>query len=130
MDSVQLLIVFVTNAGVFDLLLSAILERRREIALWRLIGAPAATVRRAILVESATLGSGACALGAVVGCVTAWLWIRFNFRHLLGYHLEFHLDVARVVWFMVLAWLTTTLAGHFAAAWAVRHPIIQGMRSD
>ena len=69
-DAIQLLIIIVTAAGIFDLLLSAITERRRELGLWRLIGADERVVRRSIVIESATLG----AFGAVVGAAFGFAW--------------------------------------------------------
>ena len=130
MESIQLLMVLVTVAGVFDLLLSAIMERRRELALWQLIGADARAVRRSILLESATLGALASILGVLVGCLTAWLWLRFNFRYLLGYAFEFHLDVGRAAWLVLVTMVTTTVAGRAAATWAIRRPILPGLRAD
>src|SRR5207244_3146385 len=81
----------VTIAALFDLLRSAIFERRRELAVWRLIGADEAAVRRSIIIESGTVGAIGAVLGVVVGFVTSWIWVGVNFRYLLGYSLEYHL---------------------------------------
>lgn len=130
MESIQLLMVIVAVAGVFDLLLSSAVERRREVALWQLIGADPTMVRRAVVVESATIGTAAALLGGSVGCLTAWLWIRYNFRYLVGYALEFHLDGTRAAWLMALTLLATLVAGGCAAGWALRQPLVSRLRAD
>lgn len=129
-DAIQLLIVIVAIAGIFDLLISAIIERRRELAVWRLIGADSAAVRRAIVIESMTIGILGSALGVVVGFVTAWLWIRFNFRYLLGYHLEFRFPTSSAVWYSTLVISVTLLVGYLAARRATHAAIIEGIQIE
>jgi putative ABC transport system permease protein len=129
-DAIQLLIAIVTVAGIFDLLLAAIRERRRELALWRLIGADEAVVRRSIVIESATIGGLGALLGSAVGLVTGWLWIRFNFRYLLGYALDYRFAYAPALRYAALVLLMTLVAGFVAARHATRTPILSGIRTD
>jgi putative ABC transport system permease protein len=128
--AIQLLVIIVTVAGIFDLLVSAIVERRRELSLWRLIGADESAVRRCVMLESATIGALGSLLGITVGLVTAWLWIRFNFRHLLGYYLEQHFDFASVLWYLALVMIMTTVAGYSAAHQATRQDVIEGIQTE
>jgi putative ABC transport system permease protein len=129
-DAIQLLIIVVTVAGILDLLLSAIIERRRELAVWRLIGADERAVRRSVVIESATVGAIGAVLGVLVGAVTAWIWIAVNFRYLLGYHLEHHLALGATAWYVALVMLMTVLAGSAAARRATRMPILDGIRTE
>lgn len=128
--AIQLLVAIVTVAGIFDLLVSAITERRRELALWRVIGADERTVRRSVVIESATTGSLGAMLGVVVGLVTAWMWISINFRYLLGYYLERHFAVGAASWYIVLVLLMTMLAGYAAARRATRQDIIESLQNE
>lgn len=130
MDAVQLLIVIVTVAGIFDLLLAAIVERRRELALWRVIGADEHTVRRSVVIESATVGALGGLLGSVVGLVTAWLWIGINFRYLLGYYLDYRFAVGRTAWYLTLVMLMTIIAGYAAARRATAQPVLEGIQTE
>jgi putative ABC transport system permease protein len=130
MDAIQLLVVIIAVAGVFDLLISSILERRRELALWRVIGADSRTVRRSIVIESMTIGAGAAVLAVIVGFVTAWIWVAFNFRYLLGYYLEFHFPVSTTLRVLCLALLATAVAGYTASARATKRPIVDGIRDE
>ena len=129
-NAIQLLIVIVTVAGIFDLLLSAIIERRRELAVWRLVGADDRAVRRSVVIEAATVGAIGAGLGVVVGAVTTWIWVAINFRYLLGYHLEFHLARGAAVWYVALVMLMTVLAGSIAARRAVRESILDAIHTE
>jgi putative ABC transport system permease protein len=129
-DAIQLLLIVVTVAGILDLLLSAILERSRELALWRVIGADDGTVRRSVVIESATIGLMGTLLGVGVGLVTSWIWIGVNFRYLLGYHLEYHIALGMTLWYLALTMLMTVIAGYAAARRATRQPILEGVQIE
>lgn len=73
MNSVQLLIIIVTIVGIFDLLVSRIMERRRELTIWQVIGASKISIRKSMTIESATIGVVGALLGIVVGMATSWL---------------------------------------------------------
>ncbi len=129
-DAIQMLIIVVTVAGILDLLFSAIIERRRELALWRLVGADNETVSRSVIIESATIGALAVCLGIPVGAATAWLWVRFNFPSLLGYALTFYFPVGFAAWYAVLVLGCTVATGFVAARVATRQRILDGIRGD
>jgi putative ABC transport system permease protein len=130
MRSVELLIVIVTVAGIFDLLMARILERRRELALWRVIGADERAVRRSVVIESATIGALGAVLGLAVGAVTAWLWIRVHFRHLLGYYVEYHFAFGATLRYVALVVAMTMLAGYAAARRATRQSVLLGIQTE
>jgi putative ABC transport system permease protein len=130
MDSIQLLIVIVTIAGIFDLLLSAIIERRRELGVWRVIGADERMVRQSVVLESATIGAIGAMLGIVVGAITAWIWVGINFRYLLGYYLDYRFAFAATAWYVALVLVTTVIAGWAAARQATRQPIVDAIQAQ
>lgn len=130
MDAIQLLVVIVAVAGVLDLLLSAILERRRELGVWRLVGADERAVRRSVVIESATIGVCGSLLGLAVGAVTAWIWVGVNFRYLLALYLDYRFPVASAAWFVGLAMTMTMLAGYLASTTATRQSILDGIRAE
>ncbi len=129
-DAIQLLVIIVTVAGIFDLLLARIVERQRELALWRVIGADDATVRRTIVLESATIGSLGALLGVPVGLITSWMWVAVNYRYLLGYDLDFHVALSTVGLSTGIVLFMTLATGYFAARYATHEPILQGIRAD
>ncbi len=127
--AIQLLIVIVTVAGIFDLLIAAIVERRRELAVWRVIGADSAAVRRAVTLESGAVGVLGSALGIAVGFVTARIWVEIHYKHLLGYHLEASFAAGSAAWYMALVMLMTVAAGYGAARYATRQSILGGIQT-
>ncbi|MCC6766496.1 MAG: ABC transporter permease [Deltaproteobacteria bacterium] len=129
-DAIQLLVIIVTVAGIFDLLLARIVERQRELALWRVIGADDGTVRRTIVLESATIGGLGTLLGVPVGLITSWMWVAINYRYLLGYDLDFHVALSTVALSVGIVLLMTLATGYFAARYATQEPILQGIRAD
>jgi len=129
-DAIQLLIIVITVAGIFDLLVAAIWERRRELALWRVIGADQRTVRRSVVIESATIGCLGALLGTAVGLVTAWIWIGVNFRYLLGFYLDYHLALGANVQYVGLVLGMTILAGYSAARYATAQSVLEGIRTE
>ncbi len=128
--AIQLLILLVTLAGIFDLLLADLWERRRELALWRVIGADERVVRRSVVIESAALGALGALLGLAVGTVTTWMWVRVNYRYLLGYYLDLHFAIGTSVWFVALVLVATVVAGFAAARHATRQPILDGIQVE
>ncbi|MGH7341746.1 MAG: ABC transporter permease, partial [Candidatus Rokuibacteriota bacterium] len=129
-QAIQLLVVIVTVAGILDLLLSAIWERRRELAVWRVVGAEAAVVRRAVVIESMVIGLLGALLGMAGSWVTSWIWVGVNFRYLLGYHLDYHFAFGSAAWSVALVLLMTAFAGWAAARQAGRQEVLEGIQIE
>jgi putative ABC transport system permease protein len=128
--AIQLLIVVVTVAGIFDLLMAGVWERRRELSVWRVVGAAERLVRRSIIIESAIIGALGSGLGIVVGWVTSLMWVRVNYRYILGYYLDFHFAAGAAVLSVALVISMAVLAGYLAARHATRHSILEGIQSS
>ena len=128
--AIQLLVIVVTVAGIFDLLMAAIWERRRELAVWRVVGADQSSVRRSVIIESVSIGCIGAGLGLVLGVITSWLWVRFNYRYLLGYFVEYHLALGTAASLVVLIIVTTFLVGRGAARQATRQSVLAGIQAD
>jgi ABC-type antimicrobial peptide transport system permease subunit len=128
--SLQLLVVIVAIAGIFDLLLARIHERRRELAVWRVVGADEHAVRGSLLVESLALAAASCALGFPFGLATAWLWVRQIIPRLLGYDIALSVPVLPCVATVAVVTAATLAAGRTAAASATRMPVLDGLRTD
>jgi ABC-type antimicrobial peptide transport system permease subunit len=98
--------------------------------LWRVIGADQRTIRRSVVIESATIGCLGGLLGTAVGLVTAWIWIAVNFRYLLGYYLDYHLALSANVQYLTLVLAMTVLAGYGAARYATALSVLEGIQAD
>src|SRR5262249_37787746 len=128
--AIELLIVIVTLAGIFGPLPADLWERRRGVALWRVIGADERAVRRSVVIESAAIGTLGSLLGVFFGVVTTWIWLDVNYRYLLGYYLDFHFAYATTARFVALVLVATVLAGWGAARHATRQPILTGIQAE
>jgi len=88
-DTIKLLVLFLTLVGIADLLASNILDRQWELAVLRLIGIRDAELVRVMVLEALCVGIAASVLGVAVGAVSAWVWVEFSYPVLVGYVLEF-----------------------------------------
>jgi len=128
--AIQLLVVGVTLAGIFDLLATQVMERRGEFAIFRAVGAESAQIARAIRLEAAAIGISGALLGMLLGAGTSLIWVRANFRVLIGYMLDYHFPLRVAAWYVLLASLVAVLSGHLAARRALRPPILEGLRYE
>ncbi len=128
--TIQLLVVVVTLAGVFDLLTAQIIERRGEVGIFRAIGAERKQITRAIQLEALAIGVGGTLLGILLAVGTSLIWVRVNFRILIGYILEYHFPMGTAVWGVLLATFVAVIAGHLAARKAIRQPILDSLRYE
>jgi len=128
--AIRLLVLVVTVAGIFDLLIAAVWERRRELALWRVIGADEAAVRRSVVIESATIGLLGSVLGIAVGLVTAWIWTGVHYRYLLGFWVEYHFPLGITALMVALVIVLTIVVGYAAARQATRQSVLEGIQIE
>ncbi len=128
--AIQLLVIAVTLAGIFDLLTTQIVERRREIGIFRALGADDARIARAIQLEAIVIGAVGALLGCVVGIGTSRLWVHVNFRILIGYILEHHFAALTAAWCVVLAAGMAMLAGFLATRSALKQPVLDAIRYE
>jgi putative ABC transport system permease protein len=127
-DTLQVLVALVTVASIFDLLFSGVLERRRELALYRLIGADERAVRRSIVIESLTVAVLASLMGLAAGVVTSKIWVLVLIPRLVGYDLTYAYAIAPTFFSIGLVLFMTTVAGWAAARRATRASVLEGMR--
>ncbi len=103
--------VFVAVMGVAGALLSLVIDRKREFALLRFLGAARVQVRRIILWEAGLLGLLANVLGIVLGAILSLILIFVINKQSFGWTLQLHWPVA-----MLLAILTGVYAATVMAA--------------
>ncbi len=79
---VLLLIVLVAAFNIIATLVMVVMERRREIAILRAMGARARAIAAIFLWEGAALGVGGTFIGVSLGLLLSWLMDRYHFVHL------------------------------------------------
>jgi putative ABC transport system permease protein len=119
-DAIQLLVFFITYAGIIDLVASTVIDRRREFTLLRAVGARDRMIARSVALETGVLGLTAGCLAVVTGMLFSYLWLQFIYPVLVGYVLrhDFAWSAAGVV--LVVTCSTAVLAGYTAARVALK----------
>ena len=118
--ALQAIAIVVAIMGVAATLLTLVLERRRELAMLRLIGARRPQIRRMVVIEAALIGLVSQGVGLAVGIVLSLILIYVINVQSFGWTIQFHLPVGFLVQSTVLIAVTTALAGLYPARVASR----------
>src|SRR5437773_11878179 len=86
--AIQLLVVVVTLAGIFDLLTTQILERRQELGILRAVGSDDLRIARSIRLEALVIGVAGAGLGCPLGVRRSLRRVHVHFRFLIRYVFE------------------------------------------
>jgi len=97
--------------GVFSTLLALVLERRREVALLRVLGASAARVARAVRLEAAALSALGVVLGVAAGAAMGLVLVHVVNRQSFGWTIR-----TDVPWLFLAGALALVLLATLAAA--------------
>jgi lipoprotein-releasing system permease protein len=79
---VLLLIVLVAAFNIVATLVMVVMERRKEIAILRAMGARASSIAAIFLCEGVALGVGGTSLGVISGFVASWMIGKYHLIHL------------------------------------------------
>ena len=113
--ALEAIAIFVSMFGVASTLLTLTLERRRDIAMLRLVGAERYHLRRMIMVEAGLLGLVSLGIGLVVGLVLSLILIFVINVQSFGWTIQFHLPVVFLVQSSLAILVATVLAGLYPA---------------
>lgn len=113
MITYALLIVAIVVAvlGIINTLSALILERRREIALLRVLGMSRGEVRAMILLEASIIGIVATLIGIIAGYVLSLILIYVINKQSFGWTIEFHPPLLAIAGSLVMTLVATVLAG-------------------
>ena len=118
--ALEAIAIFVAIIGVAATLITLTLERRRELAMLRLVGASRGQIRRMVVIEAAMLGMLSQGLGLPVGVVLSLILIYVVNVQSFGWTIQFHLPLGFLAQSTLLIAVTTTLAGLYPARIATR----------
>jgi putative ABC transport system permease protein len=113
--ALEVIAIFVAILGVASTLLTLILERKRELAMLRLIGADRRQVRKLVMIEAALLGGVSQGIGLVIGLLLSLVLIYVINVQSFGWTIQFHLPVLFLLQATLLIVLATTLSGIYPA---------------
>ncbi len=128
--ALEFIAVVIALLGIVNTLLTSVLERQREMATIRAIGASAGQISRLVLWEGLYLGLlGAC-LGVVGGVALSFLLIHVINKQSFGWTIHFQFPAWLVVEGVVLALGAALIASYLPALWAARQPVVEGLRYE
>lgn len=122
--------VLVAVLGIINTLVTAVLERRREFATLRAIGAGTRQVERLVLWEAAYLGLIGAVLGVVGGLLLALLLIHVINKQSFGWTIQMTVPGGVILQAVALALTAALVAGYWPARWAARQPLVDGLREE
>jgi putative ABC transport system permease protein len=122
--------VLVAVLGIVNTLVTAVLERRREFAALRAIGASTGQVERLVLWEAAYLGLIGAALGVAGGLLLALLLIHVINKQSFGWTIQMTVPGGVILQAVGLALTAALVAGYWPARWAARQPVVEGIREE
>ncbi len=106
--------------GIAGAMLAMTIDRRREFALLRFLGAAQDQVRRIILCEAGLLGLFANGIGLALGTVLSLLLVFVINKQSFGWTIQFHWPVALLLGILTVVYIATVLAGLYPARTAIR----------
>ena len=105
--------------GLFNTLISLILERKREIGILRFLGAFREQVKRMILVEAGILGLIGSVMGLVAGVVVSYILIFVINKQSFGWTIQMHYPFLFIALSLVTFWAVSLAAGLYPAKLAM-----------
>jgi len=118
--ALEVITLLVAVLGVANTLLAITLERSREFALLRLLGATRRQILGILLAESAFVATAALVLGAFMGGVLALILVRVINVQSFGWTIQFHPPYAFLIPAAAAVWVATLAAGWLPARSAQR----------
>ncbi|MGA2622682.1 MAG: FtsX-like permease family protein [Bacteroidota bacterium] len=134
LGAVGLLALFTASLGIVNTMVMSILERKREIGIFKSLGADEGEIRVLFLVESAVIGF----IGSVVGIASGWVITRI--ATVIAHFYMRREGIPEMELFALPLWLifvaltvgigVAVLAGSYPAARAARIDPVEALRND
>ncbi len=128
--ALELIAIFVAILGVASTLFTLILERKRELALLRMVGADRRQVRKMVVIEALLLGGVSQFIGVGVGLLLSLVLIYVINVQSFGWTIQFHLPLSFLIQSSLLILGATVLAGLFPARQAIRMHAVEQLAEE
>jgi putative ABC transport system permease protein len=128
--ALELIAIIVAALGVISTLITLILERRRELAILRFLGATKMQIRKMVAIEAITIGGVSQLLGIAIGSMLSLLLIYVVNVQSFGWTIQYDFPVSFLVRSTVLILIVSLLAGLYSAAGAVRVDPVRFAREE
>jgi putative ABC transport system permease protein len=106
--------------GIAGALLAMVIDRRREFALLRFLGAAQGQITRIILCEAGLLGLFSNVIGLIMGTSLSLILIYVINKQSFGWTIQFHWPAAALLGALTGVYLATVIAGLYPARTAIQ----------
>jgi putative ABC transport system permease protein len=128
--ALQLIAVIVAAIGIFDTLIALLLERGRELATLRAVGASSTQIQKMTFIEFGLIGIFAWFIGSVAGICLAWQLITVINRQFFGWTIQMTLPPQVFAQALALALLAAIGSGILPARAAARRNIAEALQLE
>jgi len=125
--AVEIVAVVVAILSIINTLLASIMDRTREIAVLRAIGATQAQIRRIIMMEAGWMGFLGGGLGLFAGSLMAYHHVVYNTKVLTGWTFQFYYPYDLALLSVFVSVFLCLVAGYGPAKQAAAKPIVAGI---
>ena len=126
----ELIAVLVGLLGIANTLLTAIVERQREFATFRAIGAGVRQIQSMVFWESLILGAIGAVLGLLAGLLLATLLIFVINKQSFGWTIQFVVSLSTLFGAVTVAGVAAIIAAYLPARWVTKGVIAEGLRYE
>ena len=128
------IIIVIAAFNVIATLVMVVLERKREIAILKAMGAPDSSILRIFLAQGLAVGGIGTVAGLAMGALSCWILTRYPFPldaqvYLIRY-VPVRPSAAEFVLTGAVAMLIATVASFIPALWASRLTPVEGLRYE
>jgi len=128
--ALEFIAVAIALLGIVNTLLTSVLERQRDLATLRAVGASEQQIRRLVLWEACYLGLLGAVMGMVGGVLLSVLLIEVINKQSFGWTIQFTFPGWLFLEAVGLALVTALAAGYLPARWAAKQPVVDGLRYE
>ncbi|MEC4673760.1 MAG: FtsX-like permease family protein [Nitrospirota bacterium] len=126
----ELIAVVVGVLGIINTLMTTVIERRREFATFRALGAGIHQIRHMVLWESFFVGVLGVILGIGGGLLLGALLVFVINKQSFGWTIQFVLSGRTVLEAIMVGGVASLVAGYLPARWVLKGPIAEGLRYE
>jgi putative ABC transport system permease protein len=128
--ALELVAIFVAVMGIAGSLLAMVIDRRRELAIFRFLGADRGQIRTVILCEAGLLGLVANVIGLLLGTLLSLILIFVINKQSFGWTIQFHWPAGLLSAAVAGVFVATVLTGFYPAQKAIALNPIEAIHEE
>jgi putative ABC transport system permease protein len=110
--AIEFISIMVSLIGVITVLLSLVIERRREISIIRYLGGSWKQIQQTLMLSAGIIGISGIILGTLLGSLMSMILIRVVNKISFGWEIHFRIPLIILVTILIIVFLTTVFAGY------------------